>query len=185
MGEHGTVEKFGAFDVHVLHRAGALREAQVSFPWASLKWPGLFRVRANRWRVDVEFRCGASQRITVVWTRCHFGGGRPWFICERCNRRIGKLYNTEAALRCRRCLDLWYSSQRRGAKSRLYLQALKLRLRLNGIASLREPIPGRPKRMRKRTYDRLRRRLQNLEEQLCHSPRFMMRETDYTPLVPK
>ena len=34
-------------------------------------------------------------------------------------------------MQCRRCLDLWYASQRRGDKSRRYLQALKLRLRLD------------------------------------------------------
>ncbi len=184
-GRHGTVEKFAAFDVHHLHRAGALREALVSFPLVSFKWPGLVRVTANRWRVDVEFRGGGSERIPVVWTRCRFGGGRPWFMCVRCNRRVGRLYNTGASLSCRRCLDLRYSSQRRGAKSRSYLQALKLRLRLNGIASVAQPIPDRPRRMHRRTYQRLCRRLEKLEQKLHNSRRFMSRETDYSPLVPK
>lgn len=35
-----------------------------------------------------------------------------------------------------RCNDLWYASQRRGSKSRRYLEALKLRLGLKGIANL-------------------------------------------------
>jgi hypothetical protein len=82
-------------------------------------------------------------------------------------------------------LDLWYASQRRGAKSRSYLQALKLRLRLNGIASLTAPIPHRPKRMHRRTYQRLRKRLERFEQQVRNSRRFMSRETDYSPLVPK
>jgi hypothetical protein len=185
MGRHGTVEKFGSFDVHDLHRAGALREALVSFLWVSFRWPGMVRLEANRWRVDVELRCGASQRISVVWTRCHFGGGRPWFICVGCNRRVGILYNTGASLACRRCLDLRYASQRRGAKSRSYLQALKLRLRLNGIASIVGPIPDRPRRMHRRTYQRLCRRLEKLEQKLRNSRRFMSRETDYSVLVPK
>jgi hypothetical protein len=185
MARHGTVEDFQFFDVHQLHRAGALTEQLVSFELCSFKWPGLFRVTANRWRVDVEFRGGALQRIAVVWSRCNFGGGRPWLICRRCNRRVGKLYNTGASLTCRRCLDLWYASQRRGAQSRRCLQALKLRLRLNGIANLRKPFPERPKRMHERTYKRLSQRLESLERQLCHSPRFIERETDYSVLVPK
>lgn len=185
MGRHGTVEKFSSFDVHDLHRMGALREPLVSLPLVSFHWPGLVRLTANKWHVDVEHRCGATQRISLVWTRCHFGGWRPWFRCDGCNRRVGNLYNTGASLTCRRCLDLWYASQRRGSKSRSYLQALKLRLRLNGIASIGEPIPDRPRRMHRRTYQRLCQRLDKLERNLRNSRRFMSRETDYSVLVPK
>ena len=182
--KHGTVEKFQSLDVHDLHRAGALQEALVSFEWASFRWPGLVGLTANKWRVDVEFRSGASQRIPLIWSPCHFGGWRPWFRCVTCDQKVGKLYNTGASLRCRRCLDLWYASQRRGARSRRYLQALKLRLRLNGIASLAQPFPERPPRMHKKTYDRLRRTAERLERQLQKS-RFLHRETDYSLLVSK
>jgi hypothetical protein len=58
--KHGTVEKFQSLDVHDLHRAGALQEALVSFAWASLRWPGLVGLTANKWRVDVEFRGGMA-----------------------------------------------------------------------------------------------------------------------------
>jgi hypothetical protein len=185
MARRDTVEHFQSFDVHVLHRMGALQETLVSFPWVVFRWPGLVRLTANKWRVDVEFRGGAVQRIPLVWSQCHFGGMRPWFRCLRCGRRVGKLYNTGASLHCRRCLDLWYASQRRGAKSRRYLQALKLRLRLNGVANLREPFPKRPKRMHKSTYDRLRQLGERLEQGLRDNSRFRDRETDYSPLVPK
>jgi hypothetical protein len=185
MTRHYTVEQFESFDVQHLHRGKVLREPLISFPWCSFKWPYLARVTAHRWYVDIEFREGATQRIPLVWTRCHFGGERPWFMCGRCDARVAKLYNTGASLSCRHCNDLWYASQRRGAKSRRYLQALKLRLRLNGIASLAEPIPERPKRMHGRTYRRLAQRLANLEQQLRYSPRFMARETDYSILIPK
>ena len=185
MAERRTVENFQAFDVHALHRMGALRETLVSYPMVSFRWPGLVRLTANKWRVDVEFRGGATQRVPLVWTPCHFGGLRPWFRCLRCNRRVGKLYNTGASLSCRRCLGLRYASQRRSAKSRQYLQALKLRLRLNGIASLNEPFPQRPKRMHQRTYDRLCRQAEMLEADLNRNTRFKFRETDYSVLVPK
>ena len=58
------------------------------------------------------------------------------------------------------------TSQRRGAQSRRYLQALKLRLRLNGIASIGLPLPERPRRMHRTTYERLSRRLERLEQPL-------------------
>jgi hypothetical protein len=180
---YGTVEKLQSFDVHTLYRAGALQEDLVKWVFCSFRWPGIVRVACNRWLVDVVFRGGAQQRIPLVWSWCHFGGARPWFICTRCDRRVGKLYNSGASLACRQCRDLRYSSQRRGAKSRSYLQALKLRLRLNDIATIGGPIPERPRRMHRQTYYRLCRRLEELEKKL--GPRFRLRETDYGPLVPK
>jgi hypothetical protein len=144
MSRHGTVENFQSFDVNVLHRMGALQEPLISYPMVSFRWPGLVRLRANRWRVDVQFRGGAVQTIPLVWSACHFGSHRPWVRCLRCGRRAGKLYNTGVSLHCRRCLDLWYASQRRGSKSRRYLRALRLWLRLNGIATLKEPFRPDP-----------------------------------------
>lgn len=185
MSGHGTVEYFQAFDVHTLHRKGAFTEELRHFPWVSFTWPWLVRLTVDKWHVDIEFRRGARQRIKVVWTPCGLGGFRPWYKCRDCDRRVGKLYNSGASLNCRECNELWYSSQRRGAKSRIYLQALKLRLRLNGIASLEEPIPPRPKGMHERTYQRLRQKLEDWERQLGPKSRFLTRETDYGPLVPK
>ena len=71
-----------------------------------------------------------SARISVPES----GRTGPWFKCVRCNRRVGKLYYSGASLACRQCLEIRYASQHRGTRSRSYLQALKLRLRLNGIA---------------------------------------------------
>jgi hypothetical protein len=183
--EHGTVENCQAFDVLALYRMGALKEETVSYPWVGFRWPGIERLTANMWQVRVRFRGGSIQTLPLTWKRLHFGGGRPWFTCRRCNRRVGKLYNTGASLTCRRCLDLWYSSQRRGAQSRRYLKALKLRLRLGGIANLREPFPDKPKRMHRTTYERLKARAEMLEHDLRDNPRFRNRETDYGPLVPR
>ena len=45
-----------------------------SYAMVSFRRPRLVRLTANRWRVDVEFRGAAVQRIPLIWTPCHFGG---------------------------------------------------------------------------------------------------------------
>jgi hypothetical protein len=177
----GTVEKHESIDIRELHRLRRLGERTVVFPF---RWPWFGEVRANRWRVELELQNGSRQTVWVQWSACRLGGWRPWFRCPHCGRRVAKLYNVGLAY-CRTCCDLRYSCQRRGAKSRRYLQALKLRLRLNGIASLREPFPERPRGMHRRTYARLRQRAERLERDLCGSRRFVLRKTDYSMLVAK
>jgi hypothetical protein len=69
-------------------------------------------------------------------------------------------------------------------KSQRYSQALKLRLRLGGVASILEPFPDRPRGMHKRTYVWMRHRGEQLERVLRQS-RLARRKADYSVLVPK
>src|SRR5262245_19499416 len=179
----GTVERHGSLDVHDLHRRRAFTERTAVFGNASLRWPWLERLRVNRWSVQIEFPSGGVQSIAVQWSWCHFGGARPWVMCPHCHRRVGKVYSNGGSYTpCRVCYQLRYASQRRGAKSRRYLQALKLRLRLGGIASLAEPFPERPRGMHRRTYHRLRSRAERIEQGLS---RFLRRKPDYSILISK
>ena len=181
----GTVEKHDSLDVCDLNRVRALRNMTVMFTCVSLRWPWMHQLRTSQWRAELQFYNGLWQTIPVVWTRCHFGGWRPWFQCPFCKRRVGKLYNGGSFCACRPCCNLRYASQRRGAKSRRYLQALKLRLRLGGVASIAEPFPERPRGMRKSTYLRLRRRAERLEQDVRQSKRLLGKKPDYSILVPK
>lgn len=177
----GTVERHECLDVLDLFR-GKARHMAVVFQ-ASFAYPWTRGLKASRWRVEVKFKHDRWQTLPVVWTHCHFGGERPWFLCPFCSNRFRKLYNAGSFCACRACCNLRYASQRRGARSRRYLQALKLRLKLDGIASLTEPFPERPRGMHRKTYERFRRRAEALEQDLRTS-RFMRRETDYSVLVP-
>jgi hypothetical protein len=182
----GTLEKHESLNVNDLNRANAFRDVTVSFPNATFRWPWLSQLRVDRWHVQLQFdRSQRIQTIAVVWSWCHFGGWRPWFRCTYCKRRVGKLFNGGSLLACRKCCNLRYASQRRGAKSRRFLQALKIRLRLGGLASITEPFPERPRRMHRRTYLRLRRRAEQLEQDLRGSRRFLRKKIDYSVLVPK
>jgi hypothetical protein len=182
----GTVELHSFIDVHDLNRRRAFTDRTLVFPYASFRYPWLERLSVKRWSVQLQFPSGGSQSVAVVWSWCHFGGLRPWFQCPHCQRRVGKLYNNGGSYcACRLCYELRYASQRRGAKSRRFLQALRLRLRLNGIASLAEPFPDRPRGMHRKTYARLQSRAHRLEAGLRKSRRWLHRKTDYSILVPK
>lgn len=144
----------------------------------------LNKLTVDRWAVSLEFRNQQRQLIPLIWSQCNFGGLRPWFRCPLCACRAGSLYKAGLLCACRKCCDLRYASQRRGEKSRRYLQALKLRLRLGGVASLAEPFPERPRRMHHKTYKRLKSYAEWFERDL-HDSRFKLRKTDYSVLVLK
>jgi hypothetical protein len=107
---------------------------------------------------DANERNLVGQRVSIVWTNCHFGSRRPWFVCRHCDRRAAILYLSGGLFACRRCLGLAYLSQQETPKSRRIRRARKLRMRLGGGESLGDPFPAKPKGMHRRTYDRLCRR---------------------------
>jgi hypothetical protein len=180
----GTVEKYECIDVNELNRAHLFTDRTRTFPSACFRWPWLNKLTVDQWMVSLEFRNHQRQPIPLIWSQCHFGGLRPWFRCPLCKGRAGRLYNTGPFCACRRCCNLRYASQRRGEKSRRYLKALRIRLRLGGVASLAEPFPERPRRMHHKTYAGLKSYADWLERDL-HDSRFESRRTDYSVLVPK
>jgi hypothetical protein len=69
---------------------------------------------AGDWYLDILDhgpKCNNSA-ITLLSTRCNYGGYREWFECPSCSRRAGVLYLLEDNFKCRTCLDLRYLSQR-------------------------------------------------------------------------
>jgi len=96
--------------------------------------------------------------VPIVWTRCHFGGRRPWFQCPntRCQRLCSKLYLYGGYFICRQCTGLGYRSQREDDSDRLMRKARRIRRRLGVSMNLSEPIWRKPKGMHYRTFERLR-----------------------------
>jgi hypothetical protein len=182
--ERLTVEKLGAdcIDVRMLNRerlfAGEAK--QVRF---GLRWPHLSDIIAYRYRLELQFgREKFPQNVRVSWTPCALGGERPWFHCPGCSRRIAKLYwgGEQLRYRCRQCLgNLLYASQTKSASGRRLYAAWKLRLRL-GSYSVNDPMPKRPLKMQRRTYNRLRARLEALEATLSRCLR--VKTPDYENL---
>jgi hypothetical protein len=84
-------------------------------------------------------------RVPLTYTKCNFGGERPWFECpgHGCGERVGKLYKPPRGgdyYLCRHCHDLGYkSSQKSGTPS--YEHLLKPLERANAAA---EALTERP-----------------------------------------
>jgi hypothetical protein len=117
--------------------------------------------RARSWD-SLEWQ-NVEQRVPIVWTACHLGGGRPWFRCtaysngQYCGRRVAKLYLGGSLLfACRRCYGLAYASQLESSRYRGVLRAQRIRMSLGGSPNLFDAFPSRPKGMHRSRYNRLR-----------------------------
>jgi len=148
---HPLVERTHSIDVRELHRDGAFSGTLTWFPFPRLK-TRRFKVEFRGARWPAERR---TQVIPVTWTRCHFGGMRPWFVCA-CGKRAAKLYPGILEFYCcRTCANLAYESQRRGRKSRHYHKAQIIRRRLwdEGRPGV-DAMPKLRRWMRKKTFAR-------------------------------
>jgi hypothetical protein len=179
-----TIEKLArdCLDVRDLRRRGLYGGDWITFK-PMLGWPSIVQMRAARYAILLDLRGHTvPQRIRVSWTRVHFGGERPWMHCPHCDKRVARLYRGLGGYFCRACVgNPPYASQRLSANGRAQYHACKLRLRLNGQAQLSKPFPERPKRMHRRTYQRLRREGMRLEAGLPN--RMRNRFPDYASLV--
>jgi hypothetical protein len=167
-----TVEKLAGdvLDVRELYRIGALEDYWVTFPMAPFRWRGIRKMRAVRYMLHLELRNQTfPQEIRVSWTRCNYGGFRPWLHCQ-CGQRVARLFKGFGGYVCRPCCGSpIYESQRRSTKARAYLQAYRLRQRLGGSRPVFDPMPARPYHMKRAAYSRLCARIEQLERPLIGS----------------
>src|SRR5271167_1867085 len=124
-----TCENCLSIDVRQWHREGCLRAGQRftrSWTWCG-EALGSVVVQTEADAVILTLKSCSSasgeskslgQRVPLVWTRCHFGGARPWFQCtghsdgQGCGRRAAKLYlGRSSAFACRCCHNRAYASQ--------------------------------------------------------------------------
>jgi hypothetical protein len=161
-----VVEELPNLDVNHLNRLGAF-EGRKLFPAMALRTSrDLVEYRPDNWP---PYR--PTQQIPIQWTRCNYGGKRPWFTCL-CGKRVGKLYYGANCLGCRHCAEAIYESQRRGRRGRLQLKASRIRARFgdHGRPGI-DPFPERPPwfrgfAMQNRTYARIRGRAEAIEREL-------------------
>ena len=120
-GGRATCESYLSIDVREWRRQGLLRAGKLfDCTWArNGEQSGSIGVRGEADAVVLAFRSrgpqsreweSVEQRVPLVWTRCHLGGKRPWFICvglrggPRCGRRvvIGVSFGSSCRFRLRR-----------------------------------------------------------------------------------
>jgi len=107
------------------------------------------RGRGEEWRRE-------EYPVFVEWTRCNYGGLRPWFHCpvRTCDRRVAVLYGS-GMFACRQCHQLAYERQRETSHSRALSRAQAIREKLGGSPCVDDDFPPKPKGMHWRTYRRL------------------------------
>ena len=170
-GGRDVTEDYRQLDVRQLHRAGVLQ------PWHFARWCW-YRGGEERASVVIEAReanirlrysaLDQGERkeydylVPLSWTRCNYGGERPWFLCPSCGRRVAKLYGG-AVFACRRCYGLAYRVQRETEDSRAIRKADKIRRRLGWEPGIFNGSGTKPLGMHWRTYWRLR------AEHDCHT----------------
>ena len=91
-----------------------------------------------------------KQKIPIAYTKCSYGGTRPWMVCE-CGKRCSVLY-LDKRFACRKCLNLAYDSQNRGSYWNMLTKADKIRTKLGLSAGVANPLGDKPKGMWNTTF---------------------------------
>jgi hypothetical protein len=120
-----TVERLSAdnLDIPELKRFGLLQDDRMTQS-AGFRWPSLRRIVSSRYWLELEFADRDSmQRVRVSWTRCHWGGWRPWMHCPYCEKRVAKLLKGMGDYCCRACIgNPLYACQAKSTHGRKHFE---------------------------------------------------------------
>ncbi len=165
-GARSTTDSFRSIDVRRWQREKLLTPGSY-FGWNWLtedEVTGSIRVRVEHSRLRLIYKTKSPGEewqdkdypVILDSTECNFGGSRKWFICPArgCGRRVALLYGG-AVFVCRHCNQLAYPSQNEDASDRATRQAERIRRKLGWTPGILNGSEGRPKRMHRRTYERL------------------------------
>jgi hypothetical protein len=173
-GARTSCESCRSIDIRRWRREGLLSAGHFTCSWrySSGERSGSINVSTERDAVLLTYRIRhgltaewkpINQQVPITWTDCHFGGQRPWFICQMyshgqfCGRQVAVLYGAGDYFACRHCCGLAYASQQESLRERGLLKAQKILTRLGAIPNVLNPFPEKPPRMHWRTYRRLHR----------------------------
>jgi hypothetical protein len=172
-----TTSGYLFLDVRYLQRNGYLRPGTGSSQRWSRRGEPFGSINLNAWdgHVVLSYRTrdpGSEEweqkeyPVSLEWTRCNYGGERAWFLCpaSNCGRRVAILYGG-SIFACRHCHNLAYDSQSETRHGRMLLKAQAIREKLGGTPCVADEFPHKPKGMHWRTYNRLRQKADEAEDQ--------------------
>lgn len=160
-----TVSSYHTIDIRKWRREGLLTPGNAF----STRWlrngetTGSIKIFAAEKCVILSYRykqsdewVDANYPIDIAWTRCNFGGKRPWFRCPAhyCGRRVAILYGG-AIFACRRCYQLVYQSQRENVGHRAIRKADKIRDCMGWEPGIINGEGLKPKGMHWKNFERL------------------------------
>lgn len=128
-----TLDDLLRVDVRYMARHGLLRPYASSFMSWSRNGFEVLRVQLRAFSKVLLIdgvKPDATERVSIVCSRCNFGAQRPWFICPKCRRRVAILYLCPALL-CRNCTGLHYKSQHQVRMMREFERAMRLQYKIN------------------------------------------------------
>jgi hypothetical protein len=97
-----------------------MKNLTVNFPTIDIRHKKVGETPTNACALLVH---GAA--VSLSWSRCHYGGLRPWLVCPECRARRVSLYLCPYGFRCRTCLALAYPVENETARQRAIRRALK------------------------------------------------------------
>ncbi|MDO0823502.1 hypothetical protein [Desulfosporosinus nitroreducens] len=162
-----------SIDINKFNRSGLCNDGlTTSWVW-SRRGEEVARINviSGHETITLSYRCREHggewedilQPISLAYTSCNYGSHRPWFVCPRCQKRVGKLYAGGKRFYCRHCYNLSYQTQRETTAFRLLTKVQKLRDRLGSTANTSEPIGPKPKGMHWKTYYQLKKKAEHCE----------------------
>lgn len=165
-----TVESYCTLDINWFNKQGMLvsgLRANTTMSWTR-GGSKCAEIGASSVRKRITLSYSANKTpikydIKVVYSECHLGGERPWFLCPCCSKRVGKLYLRDMYFYCRGCHNLSYYTRNQSEPFRLLEKSRKIRKRLGCNYGTSEPFPDKPKGMHWKTYYAMKERYWEVE----------------------
>lgn len=167
-----TLEETKRIDIRYMRKQGFLAQGMSG----SLRWhvgdkpSGDIRFTTTQDYLQINYRYREhggewhpiEQRINFDRTPCNYGGERMWFLCPRCNHRVGVLSGHGALFLCRKCHQLPYASENEGRNNKLFSRKHKLGKRIFEHYECGQGY-GKKKGMHWKTFERLQGRYEQNE----------------------
>jgi hypothetical protein len=123
------------------------------------RYPG--KVLLSTHSIKITDAAIVPQCYRLAWIKTGMGKQRPLIVCQ-CRRNTQRLYFHRGRYACRHCHKAEYLCQHLSKARNKLWQAARLRIELNGSPD-RYAIPPRPRGKHRKTYLRLRDRIEHLD----------------------